>query len=563
MVASASPSQPKKFGDILVESRLLTQKQLEQALDLQKKTGLRLGQVLVAQGWVTDLDVAGAIAQQLGLPFVPDHELKPRADAARLIPETMARRLLVLPLQQQEGELLLAMVDPFNVFAMDEVRNMTGLAVQPAVVTERGLVRAIQQVYRLQSLSGKAAVPHRAEAPEVALADAGGGAEDAPVVGLVNTIIDRAIDERASDIHIEPTEHELRVRFRVDGVLREALTAPKSAQGPVVSRIKIMARLDISERRIPQDGRFQVRDSKRDIDLRVSTLPTIHGEKAVIRLLNKRHGITGLEHLGFSVETLSRYLQVIQAPHGMILVTGPTGSGKTTTLMATLQHLNTPEKNIITIEDPVEYHLPGVNHVQVNPKAGLDFASGLRSILRQDPNIIMVGEIRDGETADIAVKSALTGHLVLSTLHTNSAAGALTRLIDMDIEPYLIASSVVAVMAQRLARALCIRCKEPYTLGEKAPERTLLALPARPIHLFRAVGCNACHNTGYQGRVGLHELLVITPELRQLVTEKRPTNELEAAALATGMKRLVSDGVEKAMAGETTLEEVLRVAYLD
>ncbi len=550
----------KRLGNVLVEAGLITPEQLAQALELQEAAGVRLGQVLVARGLVNDIDVAKTVAAQMGLSFIPDAELRPDPAVARLIPESLARRFLVLPLEERGDRLVLGMVDPFNVFAADEVRKIVGREITPVVVTERGLNKAVQQVYYLEGLPD-APPPARVEKkPGYRVREA---AEDAPTVRLANSIIQRAIDERASDIHVEPQANGLRIRYRIDGVLQEALALPEAAHATLVSRLKIMAAMDISERRLPQDGRIQIKESDREVDLRVSTLPTIHGEKVVIRVLDKTRGVMQLAQLGFTPQTLERYLAAIKQPHGTVLVTGPTGSGKTTTLMATLQELNSPGKNIITVEDPVEYYIPGVNHVQINPKAGLGFASGLRAILRQDPNIIMVGEIRDRETAEIAIRAALTGHLVFSTIHTNDAAGALNRLVDMGVEPFLVASSVNAILSQRLVRLLCPRCKEPYVLAPGAAERAGLGLPDHPIRLFRAAGCPACNNTGYSGRVGLFEILTVTPAIRGLVTQKAVAGVIAGQAVAEGMRPLLEDSVDKAIRGLTTLEEVLRVGFAE
>lgn len=550
----------KRLGDILVEARVITPEQLASALQVQKTSGLRLGEVLVGLGYATEIDVAKTLAGQLSYLFLSDHQLQPDPSAVALIPENLARKKQVLPISAKDGRLQLAMVDPLDVFTIDEVTFLTGRTVEPVVVTPRAMERALSQLDHLKALQRQQPAQTVGTAIDFTRAAQG---EEAPVVRLVNDIINRAIEERASDIHLEALDGKFRIRFRVDGVLREVMQPPIGVHPAVVSRIKVMASLDISERRIPQDGRVEIRDKDKHVDLRISTLPTIFGEKVVIRILDKSRAITDLAQIGFAPDTLAHYLSAITRPYGMVLVTGPTGSGKTTTLMATLAYLNSPEKNIITIEDPVEYQLPGVNHVQINPKAGLDFANGLRSILRQDPNIIMVGEIRDGETADIAVRSALTGHLVFSTLHTNDAAGALTRLIDMGVEPFLIASSVQAIVAQRLARALCPRCKEPFMMNPSSLERVGLPVPNHPVTAFKAVGCNFCGGTGYHGRLAIFELLVVSTPIRDMVTVKASAAAIRAQALKEGMRPLAADGVEKALKGLTTIEEIRRVAYAE
>ncbi|MGE5591126.1 MAG: GspE/PulE family protein [Bacillota bacterium] len=565
-------NKKQRLGDALVQAGLLTPEQLSGALEFQRTAGQRLGQVLVQQGLVKDLDVARAVADQLRIPFLPEGDLRLDPSVARLVPEAVVRRLLALPVREEQGKLLVGMVDPYNVFALDEIRALVGRPVQPAVLTERALESALRSLYALDEIS---AVPREArEASASSSAEAAPPADtgafvledqaaDAPAVKLVNGILQRALDERASDIHWEPLEDGTRVRYRVDGVLHEVAAPPRSLHAAVVSRLKVMAQLDIAERRLPQDGRFQVRQGTREIDFRVSTLPTVHGEKVAIRLLDRSQGLLQLEQIGFRPETLAAYRGLIRRPYGLVLVTGPTGSGKTTTLMATLAQLNAPEQNIITVEDPVEYHLSGVNQVQVNPRAGLTFANGLRSILRQDPNIIMVGEIRDRETAEIAVRAALTGHLVFSTVHTNDAASTLTRLADMGVEPFLLASAVSGVLAQRLARRLCPHCREPYTLEPGDSARAGLALPGGPVQLHRARGCPHCQGTGYRGRLPLFELMPVTEPIRDLVAKGAPASALAAAARAEGMDTLLHDGLARALAGETSLDEVRRVAFTD
>ncbi|HYF93625.1 MAG TPA: ATPase, T2SS/T4P/T4SS family [Symbiobacteriaceae bacterium] len=550
-------SDKKLLGDSLVQSGLIGPGELAKALEVQKASGHRLGEVLVALGYLTETDVARAIADQLGIPFVADHELQVDMAVARLLPPSAARKTSALPLREEFGLLYVAMADPLDVFSLDEIRHLTRRGVQPVACTRQGLNKAIVQYERLASLKQRDGTGEIGATTEIQLPPE---LDDAPVVQLVNELVDRAISERASDIHIEPAENQFRVRFRVDGFLREIMNPQIAYHAPVVARIKVLAGLDISERRSPQDGRIELRDKGRNVDLRVSTLPTVHGEKVVLRIFNRTHALPKLEELGFSQQTIQWYTSCVRRPHGMVLVTGPTGSGKTSTLMSTLAYLNSPEKNIVTIEDPVEYQLAGVSHVQVNPKAGLTFADGLRAILRQDPNIIMIGEIRDSETADVAVRSALTGHMVLSTLHTNDAAGALTRLLDMEVEPYLIASSVLGVLAQRLLRRVCTQCREGFPVDADV-FADYGCVPKGPgkATLYRAVGCPRCSGTGYSGRFPVFELLRVSPAIQDLVTRRCSLADIRGQAVHDGMQLLITSGLNKALEGTTTPEEVFRV----
>lgn len=549
----------KPLGDLLVEAGLIGQADLDKALEVQKQSGRRLGEVLVALGTVTEADVARAISGQQGIPFVADHELQVDLNYARLLPPSVAKKTAALPLREENGELIIAIADPLDVFSLDEIRHLTRRRLRPVIATRQGIIRAVAQYERLAALRLKDGTPEVAVTAEVLLPP---DPDDAPVVQLVNDLVDRAIAERASDIHIEPSEAEFRVRFRVDGFLREVVNPPMSYHPAVVARIKVLSNLDISERRAPQDGRVEIRDKNRKIDLRVSTLPTVFGEKVVLRLFDKTRALTPLAELGFGDQIFPWYTACAKKPHGMLLVTGPTGSGKTTTLMSTLSYVNDVQKNIVTIEDPVEYQLNGINHVQVNPKSGLTFADGLRSILRQDPNIIMIGEIRDGETADVAVRAALTGHLVLSTLHTNDAAGALTRLADMGVEPYLVGSSVLGVLAQRLVRKVCRQCREPFETDAQAfrDYGCNVQTEAESVSVFRAVGCPRCNGTGYSGRFPIFEFLRITPLIQDLITNRASLPEIRGHAVQEGMKLLITNGMQRVLTGDTTTEEILRVA---
>lgn len=549
----------KKLGDLLVEAGMITQAQLDKALTVQKKTGERLGKTLVNLGYITEHGIIEVLEFQLGVPHVELTAASVSSDVAAVIPAALAERYQVLPLKKEGKKLTLAMVDPTNFYAIDDVRMVTGCEIYPVIAAEREIVQAINETYGVRELVEKAASRIRFDDPLAADIQT---ADDAPAVSIVNSLISQAVKDRASDIHIEPQDKNLRVRFRIDGVLREVVTFPRHTHASLISRVKIMSEMDIAEKRLPQDGRIKVNEAGRDIDIRVSTLPTILGEKAVLRILDKQTVILDINSLGFSADNLSKYRNLYRQPHGMILVSGPTGSGKTTTLYSTLATVNVPGKNIITVEDPVEYRLDGINQVQVNPRAGLSFANGLRSILRQDPNIIMVGEVRDTETADIAVRSALTGHLVLSTAHTNDAPGAITRLIDMEIEPFLAASSVLGVVAQRLVRVICPECKQKYTSPADSPERHFLGLsPDDPVTLYRGIGCLRCGHSGYRGRVAIHEVMPVTPEMHELIIRRASTGELAALARSQGMTTMREDGIAKAAAGLTTVEEVMRVAF--
>ncbi|MGE5673141.1 MAG: GspE/PulE family protein, partial [Mycobacterium leprae] len=512
--------EKKPLGDILTQAKLISPQQLAKALEVQKQSGRRLGEVLVALGFVTETDVARCIAAQMAIPFVADHELQVDMVLLQMLPPNVARKTVSLPLRLQNGTLYLAMADPLDVFSLDEIRHLTRHPVQPVVATHSGILRAIGQYEKLSALKQRDGAPDPTLTADLLLPPS---PDDTPIVQLVNDAIDRALSERASDIHVEPGEKEFRIRFRVDGFLREIMSASITSHPSVVARLKVLAGLDISERRSPQDGRIELRDKGRNVDLRVSTLPTVFGEKVVLRIFDKSKALPKLQDLGFTPEVYEQFTACATRPHGMILATGPTGSGKTSTLMSTLAYLNKPDRNIVTIEDPVEYQLPGVNHCQVNQKAGLTFADGLRSILRQDPNIIMVGEIRDSETAEIAIRSALTGHLVLSTLHTNDAAGALTRLTDMGVEPYLIASSVLGVLAQRLLRKVCPACRQPYKADPKLflDYGCTVQNPGQ-LAVYRATGCPNCNGTGYHGRFAIFEFLRVTPQTQEMIINRSP-----------------------------------------
>lgn len=556
----------KRLGDILLEHNLITPEQLQKALEEQKATGSRLGEVLVRLKFVSEIDIAKILSKQLEIPLVDLRDQYIDEEICNIIPAGFADNNKVLPLRTEGKELVVAVSDPLNVLILDDLRVITNYKIRPVIATESQISEFIQRYLRKRNYISDVMIEEAEDSGdnEVDIAVTLQEVNDAPVVRLVNSIIEQAVAERASDIHIEVMNKKGRVRFRIDGILREVVAPPLNLMPSVISRIKILAKLDISEKRLPQDGRIQLIVNKQEIDLRVSTLPTIFGEKVVIRVLNKSLNMFDLRELGFESEVVQSYERLLRSSYGMLLVTGPTGSGKTTTLYATLKELNDPKKNIITVEDPVEYQLSGINQVAINSRIGLTFANCLRSILRQDPNIIMVGEIRDGETAEIAVRSAMTGHLVLSTLHTNDAVSATLRLIDMGIEPYLVASSVRGVIAQRLVRRLCDKCKEKYKLAPAAPECQIFNLnPEEEHYFFRAKGCSYCGNTGYRGRVAIFELFVMGQEERELVLGKANTEKLRSVAISKGMKTLKEDGLAKALKGLTSLEEVIRVAYLE
>jgi type IV pilus assembly protein PilB len=550
----------KQLGDILLEGGLVTTAQLQSAYDEHQRAGRALGRVLVDQGVLTESQLVAALAQQIGMRFVELGDFPVDPSAVSLVPGPLARRYVVLPFGFEDGKLLLAMADPANFLAIEDVRAVTQTDVKPCVATRSDVLTAIDRHYRADSdLEDLTAILDVEE--EEDLSKVREAVDDAPIVKYVNALITQAIQDRASDIHLEPTERDLRVRYRIDGVLHEIMRSPKSIQSGVISRLKIMADINIAERRIPQDGRLSVNANGKKIDLRVATLPTVWGEKVVMRILDNSTARLDLTDLGFSDGNFERFGRSFGKPYGMILVTGPTGSGKSTTLYATLNILNRSEVNIITVEDPVEYRLPGVNQVQVNNKAGLNFASALRSILRSDPDIVLIGEIRDHETAQIAVEAALTGHLVLSTLHTNDAPSAITRLTEMGIEPFLVGSAVDCVLAQRLARMLCKKCKEEYVptadalVAARFPWEDGQPLPT----LFRPVGCSACAKTGYKGRLALHEVMPMSEELELLTVEHAPASQINEVARNQGMITLRSDGMAKVLRGVTSIDEILRV----
>ncbi len=553
----------KDLADVLLEEGLITQEQLQLAQSEQERKGRSLGRVLIELGLVKETDLVAALARQVGLEFVDltAHSIDP--SAASLLSDQVARRYRALPIGFEDSRLVVAMSDPSNVFALDDIRTITGLEVKPVVATAADIDAAIrkygqfdQSVEDVASEAATAAGGQTTDLDEIEAA-----IEDAPIVKLVNLLITQAVADRASDIHIEPAEKDIRIRYRIDGVLHEVMRSPKNIQAGLISRLKVMADINIAERRIPQDGRIGLVVGGRAVDLRLATLPTVYGEKIVIRILDKTSVLLRLEDLGFSDEAYTPFEKGFRKPYGTVLVTGPTGSGKSTTLYATLNIINSVDRNIITVEDPVEYRLPGINQIQVNNKAGLTFASALRSILRADPDVVLIGEIRDRETALIAMEAALTGHLVLSTLHTNDAASAITRLVEMEVESYLVASALDCVVAQRLARRLCDHCKEAYKPSKAELEEARFPEKVRGQikELFRPSGCNRCGRTGFRGRMGIYEVMPITEEIERLTAEAKSSEDINRLAIEQGMITLREDGLDKARLGLTSVDEIFRV----
>jgi type IV pilus assembly protein PilB len=560
-VADAPKKSRKTLGELLIEKGYINSAQLWEALRVQSRTGELLGEILIKLGMVSK-DVINEI---LGVQRINLDNLDP--GLFKLVPEHMIRKYKLLPYHKEGNVLTVVMADSANVLAIDDLRLLTGCKIEPVRIERQVIEEAIRKYFSVPEVDRIfdefELTTDQQESEAIVLEEE--VFDEAPVVRLINSIFIQAIEQKASDIHIEPGENHVRVRYRIDGMLQEIMTLPKKIRSAVTSRVKIMANMDIAEKRAPQDGRIMLKLGSQEFDLRVSSLPTIYGEKIVTRLLDKG-GMKNykLENVGFDPKSLNIFRNVLKSSYGMLLITGPTGSGKTTTLYAALNEINTVEKNIITVEDPVEYMLEGINQTQVNPRAKLTFATGLRAILRQDPDVILVGEIRDGETAEIAIKAATTGHLVLSTLHTNDAAGAFTRLVDMGIEPFLVASSVLGAVAQRLVRLICPKCRQSYVPEPDSPERLFAGFqPDQPLTLYRGTGCNECRNSGYRGRMAILEVLPMTAGLRGLILKNASADEVKQKAQAEGMVTLKMDGVQKALKGLTTIEEVMRVAYSD
>jgi type IV pilus assembly protein PilB len=569
-----------RLGEILIKENLITAEQLRQALEHQKVSGGRLGTCLMKLGFISDDEITGVLSRQYGVPSINLKFYEVDVAVIKLIPQDTAVRYQIVPLSRVGSTLTIAMTDPTNVFAMDDIKFMTGFNVEPVVASETAIAEAISKFYGevesgeelskvMKDLNADEAADLElaSEEQEMNLADLEKAAEEAPIIKLVNLIMTDAVKRGASDIHVEPYEKEMRVRFRIDGVLLSVMNPPLKLRDAMTSRIKIMAKLDISEKRLPQDGRIMIKYRKdgkiKDLDFRISTIPTLFGEKIVMRLLDKENLRLDMTKLGFEQESLTKFQHAILRPYGMVLVTGPTGSGKTNTLYSSISRLNTPETNIMTAEDPVEFQLAGVNQVQMKDQIGLNFAAALRAFLRQDPNIILVGEIRDFETAEIAVKAALTGHLVLSTLHTNDAPSTISRLMNMGIEPFLVATSVNLICAQRLVRKICQNCKEPLEVpGQAMLDAGFAQEELAAAKIYVGKGCGNCNRSGYKGRVGLYEVMEINDELRELILVGASALELKKKAIDQGMLTLRRSGLTKAAAGFTTLEEVLRETVL-
>ena len=564
----------ERIADALVEDGLLSTNQVEELLDLQKKEGTRLLKLILEKSYVGEVDMVVSMGRVLNVPPVNLARIAIPQEIDSLVPREMATNHKVLPVSRLDNKVFLAMADPLNVLALDDVKRTTRLEVMPMIASEKSILDKLNNLDSVRSTMEDIIQDAQRQAEDDADADTleisrevaeemnldqlAASTEEAPVIKLANIIIVQAIKDRASDIHIEPFEKTVRLRYRIDGSLADVTPPPKNMQVALTSRLKIMSNLDIAERRLPQDGRMRVKVGGRDIDLRVSFLPTVHGEKCVLRILDKSNLSASLDKLGLDQDTFRRFKAAVDAPHGLILVTGPTGSGKTTTLYSALNDLNSPEFNIITVEDPVEFQIPGINQVQTKKEIGLTFANALRSILRQDPDIVMIGEIRDQETAEIAVEAALTGHQVLSTMHCNDAPGAIARLDDMGIAPFLISSSVILSCAQRLVRRVCSVCKEPVTYPPKMYE-DLGIDPAffEGVHLYRGRGCERCKNTGYSGRAAIIEVMTVTDEIRKLVIQRASAHEIGKVAIALGMQTLRMAALNKVREGGTTLEQTL------
>lgn len=551
-----------KLEDLLLSSGKITKEQLDLALLRQINTGEKIDKILVDEGFVTINDIAELLERQLGIPYIDLERHFIRAEIVLKIPESIARRYDLIAIDIEGNSLLVAMSDPLNIFAIDDLKLYTNYEIKPVMADEASIRRNIDKYYR-RELAERVLeefikfyefkdmkMMNEEELLEVS---------SAPVVKFINTMIEQAIEMRASDIHIEPWEDIVLIRFRIDGDLNEIMRLSINSHSALVTRIKIMGQMDIAEKRIPQDGRVEVKLKDREVDMRISTMPTVYGEKIVIRILDRSAFLLSKSQLGFNEKNIKLFNKIIGQPFGMILVTGPTGSGKTTTLYAILNELNKEARNIITIEDPVEYKLEGINQVQVNTKAGLTFAKGLRSILRQDPDIIMVGEIRDSETAKIAIRASITGHLVLSTLHTNDCPSSIIRLIDMGVEPYLVSSAIIGVISQRLVKKLCPHCKLPYKPSHS--EKSLLGLEQEDsVILYKAIGCNRCNN-GFMGRRAVHEVMVVNENMRELISKRASVDEIRAKAINSGMTTLLNNSIRLALEGVTTLEECLRAGF--
>lgn len=551
----------KRLGEILIDAGIITEEVIEKALKLQKLTGEKLGEVLVNKGFTTNEQIVNAVKQQMGIPLIDLDSINVRQDIIDILPAGIAKKYEAIPIDMINGFLLVTMSDPLNYFAAEDIKIATGYNIKPAISIRSSILENIKKYYG-RSRAQEAARTYRrnTESTRVEMQPQTADDASAPVIRFLDTIIENAVMYNASDIHIEPDEKEMRVRFRVDGILREIMRTHIEMISPVTSRIKIMANLNIAESRIPQDGKISYKIKNKRIDIRISIVPTVLGEKIVMRLLDKSAFSMDLGKIGLEKDEMIKLDRMIKSPYGIILVSGPTGSGKTTTLYSILNILNDVSKNIITIEDPVEYNLGGINQMQVNTKIGFDFANGLRSILRQDPDIILVGEIRDNETAEISIRSALTGHMVLSTIHTNNAVGTIGRLLDMGIKPFLISSTITGIVAQRLVRKICPACAEEYMSSER--EMRLLGL-SNPVKLKRGRGCSLCNDTGYKGRIGIFEMLEIDNDIRDIIDLNYNESKIERIAVENGMNTLRKSCTAKVLDGITTVDEMLRVTYGD
>lgn len=565
-------SLKERLNKLLLEKGLITSDKLNEALNIQKEKGGKLSDILIGKGFVDKRDLMVVLSEELGIPPINLSRYKIDPAVLELIPRKLAQHYQIVPISRMGNLLTVAMADPLNIFAIDEIKTLTGFQIGILITTDRDIQAAIDEYYGevtheaieeimagMEKVERLEIVEEAKEQKKIAPADLIRVIQDTPVVKMTNLILSEAVKMKASDVLIEPMERKLRVRYRIDGLLREIKSPPRLMYEAIISRLKVMSSLNIAEHRLPQDGRFKIRIQNREVDFRISVLPSSEGEKAAMRILDKNQAMLDVDKLGFDGKALDDLKRESQRPHGMIIVCGPTGCGKTTTLYSILKFIDSPEKNIITVEDPVEYDLYGINQITIHPHIGLTFASSLRSILRQDPDIIMVGEIRDYETADIAIKAALTGHLVLSTLHTTTAPGSVVRLLNMGIEPFLITSSVVLVAAQRLARKICPSCREEYKINKAAFKDYEIKTDKENIILHKGRGCRECFNTGYKGRVGLIETLVLTPKIRELIVNNAQEYQIREAARKEGMVTLREDGFKKALAGITTWEEVLRL----